>query len=126
MDFALSTGYGSDANPVENYNFGSDVLVTGDANTPPTISDTPVTSVGSVFSGIHNLLGGIATIARDTGTIVGETRRIRDTAATQYQSANNAAYTGNKGATWWQYASTTDKVMIGIGVLGLLLVLKGK
>ena len=125
--FVYDTGSASDPNSGSyDPTYGSDVLVLGDSNTPPVYSDTPQTSIGSVFGGLHNILGAIGTTARDVGSAVGSVRRSVREAKGQYSTAEKNAESSNKVGQWWQYSSTTDKLMIGIGVLGLVLVLKGK
>ena len=128
MNFALSTGYSADwldnADAMSSSGFQADQSVTGDSQTMPTQSDSPQVA-GPSWSGIHNLLGAIGTTARDLGTAVGSVKNAANTAKGQYNTAQQNAASGNKLGQWWQYSSTTDKIMVGIGVAGLVLVLRG-
>ena len=125
MNFALSTGYdtGGWLDPNDSQ-FDSETLVTGSDNTAPVISDTPQ-SGGFTWGGLHNILGAIGQTARDVGTTVGSIKRAGRDIEGNYKTAEANAASGNKLGQWWQYSSTTDKVMIGIGIAGLYLVIKG-
>lgn len=93
-------------------------ILQGDGNSPPVQTDnTPQRS-----SSILDILGSIGSTARDLGTAVGKIEHDVKAAGPAYQEARNNAKTGNSLGTWWQYASTTDKMMVGIGIAGLLLV----
>ena len=70
------------------------------------------------------LLGSIGTTARDLGTAVGKIQRDMRTASENYRQARDAAASGNSLSLWWQYASTTDKLMVGLAVVGIIVALK--
>jgi type II secretory pathway component PulM len=53
---------------------------------------------------------------------VGTVERDFNQAGENFQRARNNAKEGNKLAVWWDYAPTTEKVMVGIGIAGLALV----
>lgn len=101
----------------------SDEALTGARNTLPVVSDKPAQGA---FSSFRDLMGSVGTIARDVGTTVGTVRRdlknaedqIRG-AAPEYRTAQRNAYTGNRVGQWWQYATMTDKVIVGLAVLTL-------
>lgn len=104
----------------------SEILQNGTRNSPALVSDRMQSSgaADSPFSGITRLLGSIGTAARDIGTAVGTVQRSVSGAPADYDRARLAAKNDNKLSQWWQYASTTDKITVGIGVLGLFFLLK--
>lgn len=115
--------------------FSSDGLVEGDGtwDVLPTISDSPSSSrdSGSLSSSVSNILGSIGTTlqqlpatARSLGTAVGTAKHDLHQAQANYTAAEHAASTGNGLSTWWQYASTTDKLMVGLAVVGIFVALK--
>jgi len=128
MDFALGVGYttGQSEDPSSPYYNplpASEVLITGDTNTAPVVSDTPQSS-GITWSGLHNLLGSIGTTARDVGSVIGSTQYAVNQAKGQYNTARTNAASNNKLGQWWQYSSTNDKIMVAIGIAGLFLVVR--
>lgn len=124
------------ANPDSNASLdpsNGDSLIMGDGtvNYVPLTSDKPQSSAGSPYSGIGNFLGSIGTtvqnlpaIAQSAGTLVGTAQHNIAQAGTNYTNAQQAAASGNQLSTWWQYASTTDKLMIGLAVVGILIAMK--
>lgn len=140
MTFALGAGYDSgdwldNAASMESSGFGSEVIVQGGENTAPVVSDVPQSANQNPqfsWAGLHNILGSIGSAARDVGktardlgTSVGSVKKAVKDAEGQYSTAEHNAESGNKLGQWWQYSSTTDKIMIGIGIAGLYLVVKG-
>lgn len=98
------------------------VSLEGDGNSPPVVSDvTPQRD-----SSILQLLGSIGQQARDLGTALGTAKHDISNAKANYNAAYNNAAAGNSLGTWWMYASTTDKLMVGLGVAGILVVLLKK
>lgn len=95
-------------------------ILQGDGNSMPVQTD----SSGQVASTPLQILGSIGSTARDLGTAVGTIKRDFKTAGAQYRNAENAASTGNSLSTWWQYASTTDKLMVGLAVVAIIVALK--
>lgn len=91
----------------------------GDGNSPPVQADTMPQRSNSLV----DLLGSIGSTARDLGTAVGMTKRELSTVDDKFKKARDAQESGNSLSTWWQYTSTTDKVMIGLAAAGLVLVL---
>lgn len=113
--------------------FNSDRLIMGDGtyNMVPLTTDTPQSSLDSPYAGAGNILGAIGStiqnlpnIGRSLGTMVGTAENNANAAVANYNSAHAAAASGNKLSTWWQYASMTDKVMIGLAAVGILIALK--
>ena len=111
----------------------SDVLVEGDGspNTLPVYSDTPQSSMDSPYSGYSNIMGTVGdtiqnlpAIARSAGTAIGTAQYKIQQAQRQFSGARNAAANNNGIATWWAYASTTDKMMIGLAVIGIIIALE--
>jgi hypothetical protein len=110
--------------------FNSETLVTGDGdvNAYPTISDNPQTPTDGAYSGTtQNLLGSVGTVianlpktATAIGTAVGTAQHNIAQAGTNYTAAETAAANGNNVGTWWQYASNTDKAMIILAVVGII------
>lgn len=96
----------------------------GDGNDLPVQTDVqpPVSDSWN----LKDLLGSIGTTAKNLGTAVGTIRKDVKDAKGNYTKAQAAAYSGNSLGTWWQYASTTDKLMVGLGVAGILVVLLKK
>ncbi len=88
----------------------------GDGNSPPIQTDTTYQTSPSVLQ----LLGSIGTTARDVGTAAGTIKRDFEQAGTNYKTAYNAAAQGNSLQQWWLYASTTDKIMVGLGIAGIV------
>lgn len=101
----------------------SDVMITGSPATYNVVSDTPESSIGSVFSSALSILGSIGKTARDVGTAVGTVRRDLKAAEGEYRVAQTNAYQGNALGQWWQYSTTQDKMMIGLAVAGIAVVL---
>ena len=95
-------------------------ILSGDGNSPPVQSDDS----GQIASTALQKLGSIGDTARDLGTAIGTFRRNISGAGAQYRAAQDAAYNGNSLSTWWQYASTTDKLMVGLAVVAILVSLK--
>lgn len=92
----------------------------GDGNSPGVVSDTS----GQTSSSPLQLLGSVGSTARDLGTAVGTLQRDLKNAGKNFSNARNAAANGNSLSTWWQYASTTDKMMVGLAALAILVALK--
>ena len=89
----------------------------GDGNSFPVQSDTTPQSNNSVLQ----ILGSIGTTAKSLGTAVGKAQHDIASARTDFQTARVAQVNGNSLSTWWQMASTTDKLTVGIGAAGLML-----
>lgn len=62
-------------------------------------------------------------LARNLGSAVGSIEKQIQGFSGQFNAAKNATATGNSLSTWWMYASTTDKLMVGLAVLGIVVVL---
>lgn len=95
-------------------------IMQGDGNSLPVQSDTGA----EVASTPLQLLGSIGKTARDVGTAVGTLQRDLKGASGQYEQARSSAASGNSLGTWWQYASTTDKLMVGLAVVAIFVALK--
>ncbi len=129
MDIFSWDSFGSDASIEDSQvpGFTGDVVydfteLQGDGNSAPVVSDvTPQTTPT-----LQQLLGsgGIVQTARDLGTAVGTIQQQINAAGPAYTQARTNAATGNKLGTWWQYASTTDKLMVGLAVIGIIVALK--
>jgi hypothetical protein len=127
-------GYSDDYSSDDSFN--SDILVEGDGspNVYPTVSTSPSVPDDGGYSGtLQNILGSVGDVinnlpqtAKNLGTAVGSVKHTIDVSKTNYKHAETAAASGNNLGTWWQYASTTDKLMIGLAVVGIFVALKGK
>lgn len=109
--------------PVLDLGYATDrdlTVLQGDGNSPPLQSDNSPQSSSSVLQ----LLGSIGTTARDVGTAVGTVQKQFKDASVNYNQARTNAAGGNKLGTWWMYASTTDKLMVGLAVVGIIVALK--
>jgi hypothetical protein len=105
-------------------NYQSDVMIVGDANSPPVISDTPeANGTGGQPFNLKDFLGSLGTTARDVGTAVGTVQRAIKQAPAQYKAGQQAAVQNKPIMQWWQYATTQDKLMVGLAVLGIVVVL---
>lgn len=114
------TGYG-DYIPATSGIDNSDVLIVGEPNSLPTVSDTPEAASSSGWDDLKNILGSIGTTARDVGTAVGTAQANLKNAGAQYKAGQQAASNPNTGKlqTWWLYSSSTDKLMVGLAVAAL-------
>ncbi len=94
-------------------------VVTGKSvDGPAVLSDVdPTNQVPSVLQKIGAI--DIGQTARDLGTAIGTIKRQIGTADDEFKTARDNAASGNKLGTWWQYASTTDKIMVGLAALGV-------
>jgi hypothetical protein len=113
--------------------FSSDVLVEGDGtyNQVPTITDSPQSNSDGPYTGWQNLLGSIGTTIQNApkigtalGTAVGNAEHNINQGVANYNHAQSAAASGNNLSTWFQNASTTDKLMIGLAVIGIIVALE--
>lgn len=121
--------FGDSSDPVPDYTSVADYAsqaasannaLFGDGNSPPVVSDNTNQAAPSILQ----LLGGAANTARDVGTAVGTIQRQIQGVGPAYQAGYNASSTGNSLSTWWQYASTTDKLMVGLAVVGIIVAVK--
>lgn len=124
LDPFSDSNYATPATPA----FNSDILVEGRGGAVlPTQSDTAQYNSDGPFTGIGNLLGSIGTTAKNLGTTVGTAQRTIADAKTNYNTAKNAAASGNSIGTFWLYATATEKMMIILAAAGIAVVLmKGK
>ncbi len=101
--------------------FNSDILVEGDgsANFPPVISDPPQSSIGSILNSAQKILGS----ASELGTAAGTIQRQVSTFGSQFNKAKATAASGNSIGTFWQYATPTDKIVIVLAAVGVLIAL---
>ena len=118
-DFDSNT---ADLNPFSDANYqeiqNSDLpVLQGDGNSPGVQTDTDPIPQRSVVQ----LLGSVGSIARDAGTAAGQIRRDLSGARGNFNRAYNATASGNPLATWWQYASTTDKLVVGLAAVTLVI-----
>jgi hypothetical protein len=114
--------YGDGTAETTDYGVADLPVLQGDGNSPPLVSDTTMQRDSSLLQ----ILGSIGSTARDLGTAVGTVKRDFEGAKDAYGQAYRNASTGNSLGTWWQYASTTDKLMVGLAVAGILVVLLKK
>lgn len=105
--------------------FQSDTAVQGAGdNTLPVVSAPQQTSIDSPWQGIGNVMGTIGSTyktARDLGTAAGTIKRDFESIKPAFDTAYKNAATGNSAGTWWQYASPTDKAMIALAVIGIVI-----
>ena len=93
----------------------------GSRSVIPVQTDTTPSSSASLVQ----LLGSAPTIARDVGAAVGTAQRDLAGIGPAFNQARNSTSSGNSLATWWQYASTTDKLMVGLAIVGIVVALRG-
>lgn len=129
MDY-FSMNYDFDLNQNGTLEAASDQLLYGSANDAPIVSTPMQSSESSPFSKLIDLLGSVGTVARDLGTAVGKTEADLKAASGEYKTARANALSGNTLGTWWQYASMTDKLVVGLAAAGVVFaawsVYKGK
>lgn len=94
----------------------------GSGATFPVQTDTTAQSIPSVTQ----ILGSAPTVARDVGTAIGDTQRQLGSLGKIFSGARSNAASGNGLGTWWAYASTTDKLMVGLAVVGIVVALRGE
>lgn len=100
----------------------TNVILNGSPNNLPTTS-TPVDGQKSNpfdFAVARDLAVNASKIARDVGTAIGTLRREITAAPGAFSSAEKAAANNNKIQQWWLYSSPTDKLTVGIGLVGLV------
>lgn len=83
-------------------------------------------SAGSILGSINDAIKSAPAVARDIGTIVGNTRNVVKQSQANYNAAQSAAASNNQLATWWLYASTTDKLLVGLTVLTIVVMVVKK
>ncbi len=116
--------YGDDFIPREDVLYSDDILTGAGFNDPALVAMAPQSpsDAGWSFQSIMDAIGNLGQTARDIGTVVGTAERDIKSVSGEYQTARNNAKTGNRLGQWWDYAPTTEKVMVGIGLAGLALV----
>ena len=104
--------------------------INGTQNSLPVISDSRQSSLDTPFSGLKNLMGSVGSVvkditgtARNLGTAVGSIQRDLTGAPNEFERSRKAAESGKLG-TWLNRASTTDKLTVGIGIVGIILLLR--
>lgn len=113
----------------DGYYDDSDARVVNDevtgTNTLPTVSE-PMQSTDNSDYGktIGQVLGSAVSTARDVGTIVGTVRRTGSDAQKTYTTAQANAASGNKVGQFWQYATPTEKAMIVLAVVAIVVTLR--
>ena len=93
----------------------------GDGNTLPVVSNVTLQDTGSVLEKLGSV--DYVKAAKDVGTAVGTFQRRVDEAKHGYANSLHAAQTGNSLGSWWQYASTTDKLVVGLAVVTIIIML---
>lgn len=91
----------------------------GNGSSPPIQSDTDFSNAAPTILqklGSFDLTG----VARDLGAAVGNVERQLSTVDDEFKMARTNVATGNSLGTWWQYATTTDKIMVGLAAAGVL------
>ena len=105
----------------------------GDGNAPPLVSDPPQSATsGTAGAGTtQNLLGSVGSlisnapkIGTSLGTALGTAENNIKTGISNFTGSSTAAASGNSLSVWWANAATTDKVMIGLAVVGIIVALK--
>lgn len=104
----------------------SEVIVVGGPDDYPTQGDNPEYPQDSGFSfkAIKDVIGNLSSIARDVGSAVGTAQRQIKQAPIVYNQARTNAASGNAIGQWWQYSSQTDKIMVGLAVVGIIVALR--
>lgn len=111
-----SENYGHEG---DNYVYTGNDEVTG-INYYPTLSTGMQTSNDTSFGDIINKLGSIGTTAAQIGTAVGTAQRNIAIAKGQYNAARNDAKNGNSLGTFWLYATPTEKAMIILAAVAIV------
>lgn len=105
----------------------------GNGNAPPLVSDPPQSSASggiaqpttsNLLGSIGSILGNAPKIGTALGTAVGTAEHNVQQGITNFNGASSTAASGNSLGTWWTYASTTDKLMVGLAVVGIFVALK--
>lgn len=122
---SFQTSYGDISTVEPDYTLGGGVFSNASYGDFPILSMEPQTASQTGWDSIRNIMGAVGSVgqtARDIGTAVGTIERDIKGASQEYQTARNNAKSGNKLGQWWDYAPTTDKVMVGLAAAGLVLV----
>ncbi len=86
------------------------------------VGEDGTTAIDGAFTGLKNLTGSLGTLttrARELGTAVGTVQRQIQGSGAEFTAARRQAVSGDKMGQWWAYASTTDKVLIGLAAVGV-------
>ena len=94
----------------------------GDNNNLPIVS----TNTNAAQPNLLQTLGSSSTTARDLGTAVGTAQRQLSMIGPSFRAGQANAASGNSLGTWWQYASTTDKLIVGLGIAALVVAIYHK
>lgn len=127
-DVYYQQGDGGSATEAESTIYGS-------SNTPPLVSDAPQVAgqSGDVLddvTGMIKKLGQVGTqvigMAREFGQAVGAIERGAESAQGAFEAGRADGRRVTAARTWWDTTPTTDKVMIGLAVAGLVYALTHK
>lgn len=130
MDDFLNFGDNIDFSSVNPADLGAPqdaFTLGGDNNSPPLQTDLTYQSASSTLQKLGSI--DYSKLATSVGTAVGTIEKEIKQIGPNYNAAQQAASSTNplSGlATWWQYASTTDKLMVGLAVLGIVVALNHK
>lgn len=80
-------------------------------------------SPGGVLGSILSEIQALPKQAASAGTLVGTIKSDLNQAKVNYAAGQTAASTNNSLATWWLYASTTDKLIVGLTAATVLIML---
>lgn len=105
----------------------SDDLLTGGNGGPPAIGETPQQNTQFSMKDFLGSLGSaaksVSTAARDIGTAVGTVQGTAKQAEIDYKNAKVEAASptiSSKLRQWWNFSSTNDKIIAGLGVAGVI------
>lgn len=96
-------------------------ILQGNGNSLPVQTDTDYQGVSSVLQKLGSI--DYVKTARDLGTAVGTVRNTAAQIGPAFSNAQAQAASGNSLGTWWQYASTTDKLVVGLAAATLVFML---
>lgn len=121
-EFGYDSGTYASEDTAENAKFARQQDATSVVdNAVPVVSDTPEVGNASVLQKLGSI--DITSTARNAGAIVGSIAQQIKTAGATFNASRSAASSGNSIALWWQYASMTDKLVVGLAALGIIVVL---
>ena len=103
---------------------GGDPIMNGDGNNLPVVSTQTAAGAASALQ----ILGSAGKLATQAGTAVGNIQKQLASVGPNFNNARVAASSTNPLSglsVWWQNAPTTDKLMVGLAIVGILVALRG-
>lgn len=129
IDVFLANGGDEGSGSSQAY-FDNSTLVSssGDNNSLPLLSDvtTPTSTSNSWLQQFGSALTNLPKTAAQLGTVVGTAKADIAAAKSNYNLAQSSAASNNALGVWWANASMTDKLMVGLAVVGIAVVVLPK